>query len=315
VAAYPPRSCRRASWAGGLEWPRQAFRHRRFGGRESLAALRLSSIRRGARPAGKRRKRRPPDQRDDWFRREHRKVPATTVAGAGGEEPGGTAPRATPAPRAVTTANAHPRSELRSGAMNKSRILVWDAPTRVFHWALPCLRRRIRHPDASGCAMSTSCSLHRVRPDRLPADLGVVGTRYARFTSFAFGPRAVVAYLKSLLTLRPQHFLGTPGRQHRDLRPAGARPADGTHRLRALQRARGQWLEDLHEGWRTPCSGRVRAHPAGVIVGACCTGRISPARWSRLTKMGDPTGAIRARGGSSQRWCCEHRALWTASSR
>jgi len=37
---------------------------------------------------------------------------------------------------------------------------------------------------------------------------GVVGTRYARFTSFAFGPRAVVAYLKSLLTLRPQHFLG-----------------------------------------------------------------------------------------------------------
>lgn len=37
---------------------------------------------------------------------------------------------------------------------------------------------------------------------------GVVGTRHARFSDFVFGPRTVIRYAKSMLKLRPIHYLG-----------------------------------------------------------------------------------------------------------
>jgi len=37
---------------------------------------------------------------------------------------------------------------------------------------------------------------------------GLVGTRYARFRSFAFGPRRVLTYVNSLFTGAPQHYVG-----------------------------------------------------------------------------------------------------------
>ena len=142
--------------------------------------------------------------------------------------------------------------------MNKSRILVWDAPTRVFHWALAL----------SFVGAFVTADSERLRDVHVVLGYtvfgliafrliwGVVGTRYARFTSFAFGPRAVVAYLKSLLTLRPQHFLGH--------NPAGSIAIYALLALGLLTGLTGYAHTTTRSGasgsrtctraWRTPCS-------------------------------------------------------------
>lgn len=86
-----------------------------------------------------------------------------------------------------------------------SHALIWDLPTRVFHWLL-----------AAGFAAAAVIAMvldddgplfpyHAVIGLTLAAMVamriiwGIVGTRYARFGSFAFGPRAVVAYIKGAI--------------------------------------------------------------------------------------------------------------------
>ena len=77
---------------------------------------------------------------------------------------------------------------------------------------------------------------------------GVIGTRYARFGSFAFGPRSVLAYLKSLFTRSPQHHLGH--------NPAGSWAIYAMLALTVLAGATGYatyndigggWMEEVHE--------------------------------------------------------------------
>ena len=92
----------------------------------------------------------------------------------------------------------------------KTRILVWDAPTRVFHWLLA----------ASFAGAYLTSESERLRDIHLVLGYtllgligfrlvwGLVGTRYARFRSFAFGPGQVLAYLRSLLTVAPKHYVG-----------------------------------------------------------------------------------------------------------
>jgi cytochrome b len=89
-------------------------------------------------------------------------------------------------------------------------VLVWDLPTRVFHWLL---------------AVSFFVALVTGDSDRF-RDLhlffgyvmlgligfrviwGFVGSRYARFESFVFRPRAVLAYVQDLLAARARRHLG-----------------------------------------------------------------------------------------------------------
>ena len=91
------------------------------------------------------------------------------------------------------------------------RILVWDVPTRVFHWSLALsfagrlpdgrIRALPRHPPGIG--------LPAVGADCVPAGAGAcIGTTYARFAAFAFTPAAVVQYVRSLLSSAPQHHVG-----------------------------------------------------------------------------------------------------------
>lgn len=90
------------------------------------------------------------------------------------------------------------------------RILIWDAPTRVFHWL---------QVIAFTGAYLTSDS-ERYRDIHLAFGYillglivfrllwGFIGTRYARFSSFLFKPGEIVAYLMSLLKSKPMHYLG-----------------------------------------------------------------------------------------------------------
>lgn len=90
------------------------------------------------------------------------------------------------------------------------KILVWDAPTRVFHWLLVV--------SFAGAFLTADSERHRDLHVLFGATMlvliafrllwGMAGTRYARFTSFVFGPRAVLHYLGSLATLRGVRYVG-----------------------------------------------------------------------------------------------------------
>lgn len=150
-----------------------------------------------------------------------------------------------------------------------SRLLVWDAPVRVFHWltvtmfALAWLtsdgeRWRPLHVSA-GYTLAGLLAFRIV--------WGFVGTKHARFGDFARGPRAVLAYLRSLLRGRPEHHAGH--------NPAGGLAVLALLTLGALTALTG-WAndnelgghaaEELHEALASVMLALVVVHVAAVIV-------------------------------------------------
>ena len=153
--------------------------------------------------------------------------------------------------------------------MTKQRILVWDLPTRVFHWLLA----------ASFLGAFLSAESERYRDIHVVLGYtvlglvafrflwGVIGTRYARFSSFPIAPRRVFNYLKSLLTRAPQHHVGH--------NPAGSLAIYAILALAVLAGASGyavyneiggEWLAQLHEGAANAMLGLVLVHIGAVIV-------------------------------------------------
>lgn len=149
------------------------------------------------------------------------------------------------------------------------RVLVWDAPVRVFHWMMVLV-----FAGAWLTAESERWRMVHVTLGYTMAGLvafrvlwGLFGTRHARFTHFVRGPAAVVAYLKSLLRGRPEHHAGH--------NPAGALailallmlavavPATGWALFNDLG---GEWLEDVHEGVANAMLALVAVHVAAVAI-------------------------------------------------
>ncbi|MFZ1389511.1 MAG: cytochrome b/b6 domain-containing protein [Thiolinea sp.] len=90
------------------------------------------------------------------------------------------------------------------------RILVWDLPTRVFHWSFALSFAGAYLTAESERYRDVHLALGYVFAALLVFRLvwGLVGTRYARFSSFTFSVSAIVSYLKSLRQQQAQHFLG-----------------------------------------------------------------------------------------------------------
>ena len=149
------------------------------------------------------------------------------------------------------------------------RILVWDIPTRIFHWALVL--------SFAGAFLTAETERYRdvhVALGYLILGLigfrliwGVVGSRYARFSSFTFRPSEIVAYLKSLLQRHPMHYLGH--------NPAGAVAIFlllGLGMISAISgvllylEVGGEMFKDLHEGAANLMLAVVVIHVAGVVV-------------------------------------------------
>ena len=149
------------------------------------------------------------------------------------------------------------------------RTLVWDLPTRAFHWLLAL---------AFAGAYATSES-ERLRDVHMLLGYtafglvgfrllwGVVGTRYARFTALPLSPAAVLDYLKSLPTRSPRHYFGH--------NPAGSWAIVFMLLLVVALGATGwaqavevgpEWLEDLHEGLANTMLALVAAHVAAVLL-------------------------------------------------
>jgi cytochrome b len=177
-----------------------------------------------------------------------------------------------------------------------SRILVWDLPTRVFHWLLA-----LSFAGAFVTADSEKLrDVHVVLGYTLLGLIvfrlvwGVVGTRYARFASFAFGPRAVLDYLRSLLSLRPQHFLGH--------NPAGSWAIwlilslgliSGASGYAVYNDVGGELFEELHEGAANFMLAVIAVHVVGVVASSLLHGENLAKSMVTGRKNGEPVQGIR----------------------
>lgn len=90
------------------------------------------------------------------------------------------------------------------------RILVWDVPTRVFHWSLALSFAGAYVTADSERYRDVHLALGYVFLGLIAFRLlwGVLGTTYARFGNFWFSLSQVKTYVSSLLRKQPQHYLG-----------------------------------------------------------------------------------------------------------
>ena len=90
------------------------------------------------------------------------------------------------------------------------RILVWDLPTRIFHWLLVVSFIGAWITSSSDRWLSIHIFLGYLVLGLIIFRLvwGWVGGHYARFASFVVGPKAALKYLRDLLARRDAPFLG-----------------------------------------------------------------------------------------------------------
>jgi cytochrome b len=177
------------------------------------------------------------------------------------------------------------------------KVLVWDAPVRIFHWLMV-----LSFAGAYLTAESEHWRLVHVTLGYTMAGLvafrlvwGLVGTRHARFSNFVRGPAAIAGYLRGLIQGRPEHHVGH--------NPAGALAIVALLGFTLVVMATGwasynevggEALEELHEVIANAMLAMVGVHIAGVLIGswlhrdnligAMLTGR----------KAGRPSDAVRS---------------------
>lgn len=161
------------------------------------------------------------------------------------------------------------RAEAQPPTAVRRRVLVWDAPVRVFHWLMVlCFfgayvsaeseRWRLLHVTL-GYTMIGLVGFRLV--------WGLIGTRHARFASFVRGPAAVLRYLRSMASRHPEHHVGH--------NPAGALAIVALLVFTIVVAASGwatyneiggEWLEELHEGAAEAMMALVVVHIAAVVA-------------------------------------------------
>ena len=149
------------------------------------------------------------------------------------------------------------------------RILVWDVPTRVFHWLLVL--------SFAGAFLTSESERYRDIHVVLGYTLlgliafrllwGFFGTRYAQFRSFLFKPGEIVAYVQSLLKGKPAHYVGhNPAGSVAIWLLLGLGISSGVTGVLLFQDVGGDALEELHELVSNTMLAVVLIHIAGVAV-------------------------------------------------
>ena len=149
------------------------------------------------------------------------------------------------------------------------RILVWDVPTRAFHWLLVL----------SFCGAYLTAESERYRDTHVVLGYtllgllafrllwGVFGTRYAQFRSFLFKPGEIAAYALSLFKGKPAHYIG-----HNPLGSVsiwlllGLGILSGVSGVLLFEDIGGDAVEELHEFASNAMLAVVFIHIAGVVV-------------------------------------------------
>lgn len=160
------------------------------------------------------------------------------------------------------TMNSQPPSRART-------VKVWDPFVRIFHWMLVA---------GFAAAWITGDEFGKLHEQVGYAIIGLiaarivwgfVGTRHARFSSFAFGPRKVLAFLRQSVSLSAPRHLGH--------NPAGGAMVFLLLAMIAAICASGyamttdtfwgvEWVEEVHEAAVWITTGLVVLHVAGVIL-------------------------------------------------
>jgi cytochrome b len=148
----------------------------------------------------------------------------------------------------------------------RTKILVWDLPVRLFHWLLALAfagafltAESERYRDVHVLLGYTMLALVAFR-----LLWAFAGSRYARIASFAYGPKAVAGYLRSLASGRPMHFVGH--------NPAGSWAIYATIALAIVTGISGYAVyaadvgENLHEAAANAMLALVVVHIAGVAI-------------------------------------------------
>lgn len=180
-------------------------------------------------------------------------------------------------------------------SMFTPKILVWDAPVRVFHVLLA-----LSFAGAWATAEADGWRLVHLTLGYTVAGLvvlrllwGLVGTRHARFVQFVRGPQAVWAYLQALLAGRAPRFVGH--------NPLGAVaivallllglvvPLSG---WATLNEVGGEWFEEVHEALGNAMVIVVGAHIAGVLLASWLHRERLVAAMVTGYKSGQPSEAI-----------------------
>lgn len=157
---------------------------------------------------------------------------------------------------------------MKNTSISAQSIRVWDMPVRVFHWLMVI--------SFVGAYITSESERWRLVHVTLGYTLGgllvfrllwgLVGTRYARFSSFVRGPLPVLRYVKSVLRGQPEHHIGH--------NPAGAVAIVLMMALGLVQLATGwatynevggEWLAELHEGAANTMVAVIAVHLLGVV--------------------------------------------------
>jgi len=162
----------------------------------------------------------------------------------------------------------------------KTTIRAWDPLIRVFHWSLVFffLVAFVTEDDWLDLHVQAGYAITLLLGFRLL--WGLIGTHQAQFRSFVKPPRAVLAYLRSMLSLRPAHYLG-----HNPVAAVMVLAlllslsvtcftglvtiaSEGQGPLAATFFAswRGEWMEELHEFFANFTLLLVFGHVLGVVI-------------------------------------------------
>ncbi|MDE1951071.1 MAG: cytochrome b/b6 domain-containing protein [Burkholderiales bacterium] len=163
------------------------------------------------------------------------------------------------------------RADAAPAAATPVPVLVWDAPVRLFHWAMVlCF---------AGAFLTAESERWRLVHETLGTTMlglvgfrvvwGCIGTRYARFTEFVRGPGRVLDYLRAMRRGRPPRYLGH--------NPAGSVAIVALLLLTCALGATGllqgagiepPGFEEAHEFVANLLLAVVGAHVAGVLLGS-----------------------------------------------
>jgi cytochrome b len=153
--------------------------------------------------------------------------------------------------------------------MKTDHILVWDLPTRLFHWLLAASFAGAWLTSDSERWVNVHLTLGYAFAGLIAFRLvwGFVGSRYARFSSFVAGPGAVKRYLRSILAFRPEHHVGhNPAGGWAVLALLGLGIATAASGYATYNDYGGHWLEELHEGAAGAMLALVFVHIGAVLV-------------------------------------------------
>lgn len=165
------------------------------------------------------------------------------------------------------------RDVLRDDTMEApmKRILVWDIPTRLFHWLfagsflVAFAIANLVDDDSSAFKLHMWLGGIMAFMVVLRVIWGLVGSRWSRFGSFAFGPAAVLEYVKGTLSGAGKHYVGhNPGSSLAIF--ALLALALGLAITGASMSTGGEVVEELHEILAFAMMAVVGMHVAGVVL-------------------------------------------------